>query len=411
MIYQVNSSVGGNAGLNPQGSGYATDFNKGVSTLVAKAANKMIFDAAPQQFFLLKMLNMQNAEFAPSDEFFFQEMGYQREPITVVTATSQTSYPNSVVVTVNSLDHVSTDTLIGTPDNNMGSVVSTNPGANQITIKPQNDGLIEALAVDDELFVTSTIEADGTDEFAQYFRAQTVERSNYVQLFAKAIKYGEVEKHKMIHTGINNFLSMEKKAMYRQFRIDIENALWNGHKGEVTLSNGDVAKTTGGIYDNMIDAGSTVVDTPLASITEAFEQLALDTEYGDYGATRFFFAPNDMILKISKAYKDDKTRYSPNDSVARLGLSSVNIGSSNIVLVPNARFKDGASFPASWATQGFLLDLNNIKMCQMWNERQGDTSDNRATGQGRKRSSESWIDANMGLKFFNPLACGILRLA
>jgi hypothetical protein len=401
----------GNHNMNPQGSQYAANHNHSVTNLVEKATNRIIFDAAPQQFFDLALLNMIGGSFgADSDEFFFHEMGYQREPVVVTATTASVTYPATVTVTVSSLDQITTNVLVGTPDNNRATIVEVISGANQIVLKPMDGESIEALSVDDELNIFGPIEADGVQEFAAHFRASTVEKFNYVQLFNRAIQYGEVELFKLQNRGAtSNFLQMERRAMFRQFRIDISNVFWNGKRGQVVLKDGRVAKTTGGVNSTMIDAGSPVVSTPLASVDEAFEQLCLDTEYGEYGHTRFFFATPRMILKISKAYKSDKTRYNPSDMVARLNLNMITIGSTQVVLVPYARFEDAASFPQSFANSGFLLDMNNIKMRQMWNERMGETTDDRKHGQ-RKRYSETWVDANMGLEFNNPLACGKLTL-
>lgn len=410
MLYNAgNDGNFGNQNMNPQGSQYAANYNHEEQILLEKATNRLIFDSAPQQFYDLTLLNRMGALPSDSDEFFFQEMGDQRAPVVVTAASSAATYPNTATIQVSSLDQVATDVLIGTPDNARGTIVDVIAGSNTIVVKPANGETIEALSVDDELNIFGPIEADGVQEFAAHFRARTTERHNFIQLFNRAIQYGEVELFKLRNRGAtSNFLSMERQQMFRQFRIDISNAFWNGKKGEVMLKSGKLAKTTGGIYNSMIEAGSPIVNAPLASIPDALEQLALDTEYGEYGATRFFFGSNQMILKISKAYKDAKTRYRPKDKEADLGLQMINIGSTNIVLVPYARFRQTASFPVSWQTQGFLLDMKNIRMRQMWNERMGETTDDRAHGQ-RKRYMETWIDANMGVEFNNPLACGILR--
>jgi hypothetical protein len=110
---------------------------------------------------------------------------------------------------------------------------------------------------DDILANVSSVDHDGSDGFAQYFRASTIERNNYIQLFNKAIRYSEVELHKLKNMGTtSNFLEMEKNAMFNQHRIDLSNAFWTGQKGEVITANGTPAKTTGGVFSAMVDAGS-----------------------------------------------------------------------------------------------------------------------------------------------------------
>ena len=109
-------------------------------------------------------------------------------------------------------------------------------------------------------------------------------------------------------------------------------------------------------------------------------------------------------LALSKAYKDEKTRYQPNDEVAKLGLNEVDIGSSRIVMVPYQRFADRASFPAAFENRIMVADMKNINLCQLWAERSGETLSR--TDGIPKRYKEMWVDANMGVKFNNPLGCG-----
>ena len=85
-------------------------------------------------------------------------------------------------------------------------------------------------------------------------------------------------------------------------------------------------------------------------------------------------------------------------------ISEIDLGSSRIVLVPFQRFADRASFPASFENKIVLLDMKNINLCQLWGERSGETL-SREDGIP-KRYKEMWVDANMGVKFNNPLACG-----
>jgi hypothetical protein len=249
----------------------------------------------------------------------------------------------------------------------------------------------------------SSVEADGADGWANYFRASTIERHNYIQLFNKAIRYGEVELFKLKNAGTtNNYLEMEKMAMFRQHRIDISNAFWNGEKGEVTVESGDKAKTTGGVFTHMVSAGSPNVSTPLATLPAAFEDVVLNSEFGEYGQVRFACGSNRAILALSQAYKTEKTRYQPNDEIAKLNLQEIQLGSSRIVFVPYDRFRDRASFPAGFESRIIVLDMKNINLRQMWGEKSGETLD-RADGIP-KAYKEMYVTANMGVEDNNPLA-------
>ena len=216
-----------NQNYNSVGSEYAALYGHDISLLVQKLTNRAIFDAAPQQFMDLKLLNMVAAEQVNSDEFFYQEMGYQREPLVATAASATVSWPTTQTISVTSTDNISTNTIISYPNGQKGSVVSVDTSLLTITVSPYNGDTLPAVTADDVLANVSSVDHDGSDGFAQYFRASTIERNNYIQLFNKAIRYSEVELHKLKTLGTTaNFLEMERNAMFNQHRIDLSNAFW-----------------------------------------------------------------------------------------------------------------------------------------------------------------------------------------
>ena len=406
-LYNETSAKFSNQNYNSVGSEYANLYGHDISLLVQKLTNRAIFDAAPQQFMDLKLMNMVPAETVNSDEFFFQEMGYQREPLQVTAVSATVSYPTTQTINVASVDNISTNTIISYPNGQKGSVVAVDTSLLTVTVSPYNGDTLPAVAIGDVLANVSTVDHDGSEGFAQYFRASTVERVNYVQLFNKAIRYSEVELHKLKNMGTTaNFLEMERNAMFNQHRIDISNALWTGQKGEVVTANGTPAKTTGGVYTSMVEAGSPNAVATAATLVDAFEDMVLSSEFGDYGQARMAFMTPRMHRMLSLAYKEELTRYAPNDEIALLNLKEVNLGSSRIVLVPYKRFEDAASYPASFANKITILDMKNIKRVQLWGERSGDTL--KLEDGVPKRYGDVWVDCNMGVKFNNPLACAYL---
>ena len=406
-LYNETSAKFANQNYNSVGSEYANLYGHDISLLVQKLTNRAIFDAAPQQFMDLKLMNMVPAETVNSDEFFFQEMGYQREPLQVTAVSASVSYPTTQTINVASVDNISTNTIISYPNGQKGSVVAVDTSLLTITVSPYNGDTLPAVAIGDVLANVSTVDHDGSEGFAQYFRASTIERVNYVQLFNKAIRYSEVELHKLKNMGTTaNFLEMERNAMFNQHRIDISNALWTGQKGEVVTANGTPAKTTGGVYTSMVEAGSPNAVATAATLVDAFEDMVLSSEFGDYGQARMAFMTPRMHRMLSLAYKEELTRYAPNDEIALLNLKEVNLGSSRIVLVPYKRFEDAASYPAAFANKIVILDMKNIKRVQLWGERSGDTL--KLEDGVPKRYGDVWVDCNMGVKFNNPLACAYL---
>ena len=408
-LYNDPSSKFLNQNYNSVGSEYAASYGHDISLLVQKLTNRAIFDAAPQQFMDLKLLNMVAAEQVNSDEFFFQEMGYQREPLLATANSAAVSFPATQTISVASTDNISTNTIISYPNGQKGSVTNVDTTLLQITVSPYNGDTLPAVVADDVLANVSSVDHDGSDGFAQYFRASTIERNNYIQLFNKAIRYSEVELHKLKNMGTtSNFLEMERTAMFNQHRIDLSNAFWTGQKGEVITANGTPAKTTGGVFTSMLEAGSPNALATNATLVDAFEDMVLSSEYGDYGQARMAYMTPRVHRALSLAYKEELTRYAPNDEIALLNLKEVNLGSSRIVLVPFKRFEDSASFPGSFANRIVILDMKNIKRTQLWGERSGDTL--KLEDGVPKRYGDIWVDCNMGVKFHNPLACAWLDI-
>ena len=408
-LYNDPSSKFLNQNYNSVGSEYAALYGHDISLLVQKLTNRAIFDAAPQQFMDLKLLNMVAAEQVNSDEFFYQEMGYQREPLVATASSAAVSFPATQTISVASTDNISTNTIISYPNGQKGSVTNVDTTLLQITVSPYNGDTLPAVVQDDVLANVSSVDHDGSDGFAQYFRASTIERNNYIQLFNKAIRYSEVELHKLKNMGTtSNFLEMERTAMFNQHRIDLSNAFWTGQKGEVITANGTPAKTTGGVFTSMLEAGSPNALATNATLVDAFEDIVLSSEYGDYGQARMAFMTPRVHRALSLAYKEELTRYAPNDEIALLNLKEVNLGSSRIVLVPFKRFEDSASFPGSFANRIVVLDMKNIRRTQLWGERSGDTL--KLEDGVPKRYGDIWVDCNMGVKFHNPLACAWLDI-
>jgi len=408
-LYNDPSSKFLNQNFNSVGSEYASLYGHDISLLVQKLTNRAIFDAAPQQFMDLKLLNMVSAEQVNSDEFFYQEMGYQREPLVATASSAAVSFPATQTISVASTDNISTNTIISYPNGQKGSVTNVDTTLLTITVSPYNGDTLPAVSPDDVLANVSSVDHDGSDGFAQYFRASTIERNNYIQLFNKAIRYSEVELHKLKNMGTtSNFLEMERTAMFNQHRIDLSNAFWTGQKGEVITANGTPAKTTGGVFTSMLEAGSPNALANSATLVDAFEDMVLSSEYGDYGQARMAFMTPRVHRALSLAYKEELTRYAPNDDIALLNLKEVNLGSSRIVLVPFKRFEDAASFPGAFSSRIVLLDMKNIKRTQLWGERSGDTL--KLEDGVPKRYGDIWVDCNMGVKFHNPLACAWLDI-
>jgi len=70
-----------NSQTNPLGSGYASRYGYNVSAILQRETRRIIYDAAPKQYLDLKILSMKTPIKKNSDEFYYHEMGFGRDPI------------------------------------------------------------------------------------------------------------------------------------------------------------------------------------------------------------------------------------------------------------------------------------------------------------------------------------------
>ncbi len=411
-----------NTDLNAPGSDYANTFTHNETGLLERITKQLVFDAAPQQFFDLKLLAMKPFERIDSDEWYYHEMGYGRDPITLGVGGITGGAATEALIAVTELEVVAVDTILVLPDNMKAIVTAKSAvsGAGTISIASVDEAdtgtapNLSAVAAGGTLAQLSPVEADGADAISQYFRITTDEYNNYVQMVVKAMRFGKMELFKYQNAGsTSNYLSMQKQRMIQQFRIDLSNILWNGKQGEVTVNNSgavaSVAKTTGGIFEILTERAAPTVTTPAASVDAALETLALNTEMKAYGQTRFLYGTPAQLHNLSQLYKRSATRYTPNDEIAKLQLTAVDIGSSKIVFVPMRRFADTASFPAAWQNRLILLDQESVSVVQTWGEEMGETLDRRPGG-NLQNYQDFWISTTFGVQFNNALGSGIINI-
>ena len=399
-----------NRNVNPLGSKYAAQYGHQVTSLITKAVRQVIYDAAPQQYFDLKILGLKTPKMVNSDEYFYHEMGFGRDAIVVSALNAPIAAGTSQKVPVVNLGSVSLDMIVVYPGNERGTITNVNAGAGEVTVTAETGGILPAIPAGAQgttvLSNLSPVEADGQNSISQYYRQETVERSNYIQMVVKAMRFGEIELEKYKRAGaIETYLAFQKKRMQEQFRIDLANIYWNGKMGEVTLANGQKAKTAGGIFPIMQQVGSANTSVSIANLPTALEELALDTEYGVYGKTRFLYGTPRAIHYLSNQYKRSLTRYRPDDKFAMLELDGVKMGSTNIVFVPIKRFEEPSCFPSSWRSRLILLDQESIQPTFFLPEKAGQTLP-RVNNGTLNNYTDTWMSATWGLEFYNPLGSG-----
>ncbi len=356
-----------NVDLNALGSQYATLGSHNTTALIQRVVRSVIYDSAPQQYSDLLILNQKNMLKVDDDVWNFHEMGWGRSPLlnTIIGGGGLAAGATQTFPVQNPGD-VSVNMIVVYPDNTRGTVTAISGG--NLTVAAMTGETLSAVPASAagtyNLAVLSPVMADGQDGAYSYFRQYTTERYNFVQLLDKAMRMGLVELGKYEKNGTtSNYLTLQKKKMIEQFRVDLSNIYWNGKRGEVTLTSGSStvkAKTAGGIFPTMVDAAASNATVTLANAPATLETLALDTEYRAYGAKRFIYAAPRVILALSKEYKSDLTRYTPDNMIAKLGLNELNLGSSGLVFVPMRRFEDPACFPEMFRNMLFCLDQESI---------------------------------------------------
>lgn len=401
-----------NTDLNALGSKYAELFGHGTNSDIQRQIEFLIYDAAPKGYFTdLQILKQKPRVKWNSDEKTYKEKVFGRRPL-IATANVAGSVQTQVIpVTAISTKSVTINTLITYPNNQKGNVTAVDSSLNTITVSAQSGALLPAVTANDSFAVLSPVVGDGRSVIDTYSRLETIERFNFIQQFARAFRFSQTEMYKYQNSATTNYLQSNKEEVLSQYRIDLSNAFWNGDRGEVILSDGTPAKTMGGVVPTLFGAGSPTTSTTLATLTDAVEDIALSTEFGDSGYRKFLYATPRMILALSQQYKKEKTRYTPDNMLAKLQLEEIDLGSTKIVLVPMKRFEETSCFPASFRNRLVLLDNMNITCAEMWGETIVDETPDIRSGINQNRFKDFYIDGQLSIEMPNPLSSGIVDVA
>lgn len=400
---------------NPQGSQYQGDSaltpTPEETNLLRKAIKEVIFDAAPQQFYALRVAMEKTPREVDSDEFEYIENVFGRNPIeaqalaAAVPAVPGTQVTQTITLTAASMAFVTPDLIITYPDGTEGVIKSVNAGANQITVGSISNLGLSAVAAGDVFAFRSTIAADGMDYFSNYSRLATITRYNYVQIFHRAKRWDKWELQKFENTGTTDYVKRDKEEKIKQIRVDFFVSYWNGTRGEYLISNDYAAKSMGGIYPLMVAAGSFNSTTTQAGLQATFETLAFATNYKVEGATRFIYATQQNLYRFSQIYKQPGLRYKPDNKIAKLDLQEIEFGGMKFVLVPCELFREPSCFPSDWSNRIFVLDQETIRPVIMKGIPQLEMGGTLPIGERgtRERFQDWFVEGQLSLEFNNPL--------
>jgi hypothetical protein len=370
---------------------------------------------AAQMYDALKLLYMKPMAEENSDEFKYLEKTFGRPPIEVHSWDNATGIMELAGTYTASTDMpvVVGDVLYATTGEPLiVSAVTHSAVADSatITLAAQTGESLGAtmFTAGDVVAIQGAIIADGMDKFLHYDRLQTVTRYNFIQLFQRANRWSTVELQKLINNGTTNYKTLETQEKINQMRNDLFSAYFNGTRGEFSIpgegGSSWKAKCMGGIYPTMVAAGSGHATVALSGLKTAFEELAFDTNYKKEGSRRFVYGTDKMLYELSRAYKENGSRYTPSDNRANLNLKMIEVGSQEYVLVPCELFREDSVLPSSWQTKLLVLDqesITPIKMKGLPHIEVGQT-DNKNGGSYRDYT-DWWVKAMLSMRFNNPL--------
>lgn len=361
----------GNPNVNPVGANYATDsgYSPEVTKLIQAEIKRVIFDTAPKQYMSLKILFSKKIEDRNLDEHsyfektFGRSIGVANAISAAVVAVPGADVTQTITFTAASVTRFSKDLILIYPDNSKAVIV--NVVGNDVTVNSLTSEGLPAVAVGEVFATQSSITADARDHFNVYSRMETVERYNYIQFFNRACRWGRVERQKYLNAGTTDYLERDKKEKTEQLRVDMYNSAWNGTRGEFQLEDLTLAKTMGGIYPTMDAAGSARASVAKPGFKAAFEALCFATNHKAVGETRFIHGTDESLQIFADIYKNQITRFAPNDTMANLNLDAIKIGTMNYVMVPNPLFSEESCFPSDWGKRIFVLDQETITPVKM----------------------------------------------
>jgi len=383
------------------------------TSLIKRDIARVIFDAVPAKYKIFRLLFDKPVDYQAGDVFTYMEKTFGRTALraTAITATGATV---DVSVTAGTEANVTINKIVVYPDNTKAIVYNVTSG--HVHLKPltyTGTANLPAVAIGDYFSIQGSLIADGQNFMVHYDRMSKIERYNYVQMMQRDKRWTRRELTKFANLGTTNYMDLDKKEQLQLLLQDMFCSFWNGQRGEATVTplvgSGGAYKalTMGGIYPLMV-AASCANSSGVTSSTlkEVFEALCFQTDYKSEGGTRFIFAQNALLYELSKVWKEQGVRYTPNDRIADLNLYQYKIGDMNFVPVATELFKELSMFPATWKHRIFVLDLDTITPVCITGYAPIETGQTNPKGVNGSINdyTEWWIQGMLSLKFNNPLS-------
>lgn len=337
-----------------------------------RALERMIVDKAPEPWMASLKLMMQKG---PVDStgltFEWPEAGLGISgPEIEVGAGAEVGAPDtqvtqSVTVTTASADFIGLDSLLGYPNSQVVATVTAKAGA-VITLKSLYGDGLPALAAGDVMTNMGQLRGDAMDRVAQVSRTTQTYKNNFIQTLLTAKRWGGDELAELTNQLRTDRIAFERKRMVEEHRINLFTTFWDGRKGAAMLSGGENARTTNGIFPQMIDAGAFYDAIPTAAIKAAFEYGAFSSAFKTNGR-KLVVGRQAALNVLQETYKQNLTRYvnGPGDQNLNLDLNSLVIGGQTYVLTPCDIWGYGDVFGEEWRNRLVVLEMDNIDLMKL----------------------------------------------
>lgn len=403
--------------LNSPGANYAALFGKDKTKLIADEVKKAIFDATPQDMYEIPLLYMNSPRQATKAEFSWMEAQIQR--VALITPILGSTIAADVLQTIplNNPADIGIDTIVTEViTNEQATVIDVDTNANTFTIRAMSGSTLAAKSsgTSYKFIQQSSLDADARTNITQRFRLdKLVERYNYVQQFARATQFGREEMWTYQHAGTTNYPEMNRSQLRKQFMMDLVGQFINGKRGEMTLSDGTVAKTMNGVYPTMVAAGSPYLTTTLTNIVDGLFKAAFMCRYGKGLNRKYVLAKPELISQISRTVKQDKMWWeASNDFGAQFKLEMISDASNELVLVPCGSMGGiGRFLPDFYEKLVLILDYESIRPVIMWDMRVGEVGSREKNSATLSTVDVEYIEGTLSQEYENPLGGAYLNVS
>lgn len=417
MNFAFPSNQFNSINLNSPASNLADTYGLDKSKLIAPRIRRLIFNAAPKDYTDLKLLMMKQPDIEKDFEFIYFEIPYQRQSAITPALGSGIVAGTSQIVPITNPDAVSPDLMLIHPSTEQKVIVKdVSPTGYTMTIEAAIGESLPALTsgLTYVFPVHASVDGDLSSKITQMTRAgKIIERTNYVQMFARGTFFGRVERYKYEQNGTTDYMDKNRETMFTEYRIDNSNSYWNGTRGLITTSQGQRAYLMDGIVPIMKRAGSLQISCTASQLYTALVTASYETRFNGDVETRYIYGAHKHINKIAEILKLPLMRFTAKgDNGMEIPLQYVEITGERWVFVPMQRWEQKSnSFPASWENQLIMLNPDSITPVMTFPEALRKLQGRDVANPTNMNNFDiEWIEGTLSIKMNNPLNAALITI-